>query len=119
MVQISGRVKLRLATSNVDDLSSLSRRIMSPGIQYKSTMSSLRGPIETVVSELKAKHILNDLGEVHLLLSIEVRWTPDTIAISQTAYIDKILAKFGMSEDKWTSQVKGDQRSPAHHLTRA
>lgn len=73
---------------------------------YMPMMSSLRGPIETMVSELKAKYMLNDLGEVHLLLPIEVRWTTDMIAISQTVHIDKILTKFGMSEDKWTPQVR-------------
>lgn len=57
--------------------------------------------IDEVVCELRAKFELKDLGAVRHLLAMEVRRVPSKlIALTQTAYIDKVLEKFGMKNSK-------------------
>lgn len=66
--------------------------------------------IDDVVSQLRAKFKLKDLGPVRHLLAMEVHREPSLfIALTQTAYIDKVLAKFGMQNSKPvpTPQVQG------------
>jgi len=55
--------------------------------------------------QLGCKFKIKDLGELHWLLGIEVKWdcTACTISFSQHAYIDKILKKFGLHDARPSS----------------
>src|SRR5258706_10196813 len=54
--------------------------------------------IENIIISLKAEFKVTDLGTVNWLLGIQIEFLEYGISLSQTAYIDKILKKFGMFE---------------------
>ncbi|KAE9331793.1 hypothetical protein PF008_g15251 [Phytophthora fragariae] len=54
--------------------------------------------IDSVIEELRQKFVMKDLGRVKHLLSMEIYYEPGrTLCLSQSAYIDRPLAEFGMS----------------------
>jgi hypothetical protein len=55
--------------------------------------------IKSVIGELSDKFALKNLGKVKHLLAMEVNYVSDKLlCISQTAYIDRVLERFGMGE---------------------
>jgi hypothetical protein len=55
--------------------------------------------IESVIGEISEKFALKNLGRVKHLLAMEVNYVPGKLlCISQTAYIDRVLERFGMGE---------------------
>ncbi|GMF15570.1 unnamed protein product [Phytophthora fragariaefolia] len=65
--------------------------------------------VEKVVEALGKQFKLRDLGRVKHLLGIEINFVPGKIlCISQTAYIERMLKKFGMDDAK-------SVRSPQMH----
>jgi hypothetical protein len=59
--------------------------------------------IRLVTSQLMEKFKMHDLGMLSFALGIKVDQTRDSIKLSQVAYIDKCLQKFGMSDAKIAS----------------
>ena len=47
---------------------------------------------------LKLEFQVTDMGDLHWLLGMQIEYFQDHIAISQTAYIDKILHRFGLHD---------------------
>ena len=45
---------------------------------------------------LKSEFKVNDMGDLHWLLGLQIEFTETAITLSQAAYADKILARFGM-----------------------
>ncbi|OWZ04704.1 Methylmalonate-semialdehyde dehydrogenase [Phytophthora megakarya] len=71
--------------------------------------------IELVLSELRAKFKLKDLGPVKDLLHMEIEYVPGQVLwMSQRGYIDKVLKRFGMENCRpvSTPQVLGNQPEP-------
>ncbi|KAE8892545.1 hypothetical protein PF005_g6984 [Phytophthora fragariae] len=63
--------------------------------------------IDSVIEEFRQKFVMKDLGRVKHLLSMEIYFEPGrTLCLSQSAYIDRLLAEFGMSN---TSTAKSPQ----------
>lgn len=54
--------------------------------------------MEDIITSLKAKFKVTDLRTVNWLLGIQIKFLESGISLLQTAYIDKILKKFGMFE---------------------
>ena len=46
---------------------------------------------------LKKEFQVTDLGDLHWLLGMKIEYVKDHIAVSETAYLNKILQCFGMS----------------------
>lgn len=63
---------------------------------------SLYGPsgplMESTISLLKNEFEVTDLGHIHWLLGIQIEFTSRGIELSQSAYIDKVLSRFKMSD---------------------
>lgn len=51
-----------------------------------------------VKCQLKSEFAITDMGDLHWLLGIQIKFSRTGIELSQTAYIDKILDRFGMSD---------------------
>jgi len=53
---------------------------------------------ENLKKSLKGEFKLSDLGSLNWLLGIEVQWQDDnsSVTLSQQAYIDQLLVRFGM-----------------------
>jgi len=53
---------------------------------------------EYLKKSLKGEFKLSDLGSLNWLLGIEVQWQGDnsSVTLSQQAYIDQLLVRFGM-----------------------
>ena len=51
---------------------------------------------EALKQALKSEFQLTDLGTLHWLLGLQIEYQPDSIALSQRTYIDKLLLRFGM-----------------------
>lgn len=71
--------------------------------------------IELVISELRAKFKLKDLGPVKDLLHMEIEYVPGQVLwMSQRGYIDKVLKRFGMENCRpvSTPQTLGNQPEP-------
>ena len=49
-------------------------------------------------ASLKREFEVSDMGDLHWLLGIQIEYTSTGIQLSQTAYIDKILLRFGMQD---------------------
>ena len=47
---------------------------------------------------LKREFEVSDMSDLHWLLGIQIEYSSDGILLSQTAYIDKILLRFGMQD---------------------
>ena len=47
---------------------------------------------------LKKEFQVTDLGDLHWLLGMKIEYFADHMAVSQTAYLNKILQRFGMSQ---------------------
>ena len=47
---------------------------------------------------LKLEFQVTDIGDLHWLLGMQIEYFQDHIAISQIAYIDKILYRFGLHD---------------------
>ncbi|KAE9015084.1 hypothetical protein PR002_g14033 [Phytophthora rubi] len=61
----------------------------------------------SVIEELRQKFVMKDLGRVKHLLSMEIHYEPGrTLCLSQSAYIDRLLTEFGMTN---TSTAKSPQ----------
>ncbi|POM77640.1 putative transposable element [Phytophthora palmivora] len=57
--------------------------------------------INKLVKELGATYPLKDLGRVRFLLGMEINFEPGKmLCISQTAYVDRLLKKFGLTDAK-------------------
>ena len=52
--------------------------------------------IDSTKDLLKLEFQVTDMGDLHWLLGMQIEYFQDHIAISQTAYIDKILHYFGL-----------------------
>lgn len=89
---------------------------------------TLYGPpeqlMETTVNALKKEFQVTDMGDLNWLLGIQIEILSDSIRLSQTAYIDKILERFQMSDshptalpiDPNTRLIKEDKPlGPAEH----
>jgi len=57
-------------------------------------------PKEQTINVLKTEFILNDMGELHWLLRIQITFTDDGIPLSQTTFNDNILNRFWMQDCK-------------------
>jgi hypothetical protein len=59
----------------------------------------LYGPIDPMMNNvkntLKSESKVTDLGELHWLLGIQIKFGPKGIELSQTVNIDSILSRFG------------------------
>src|SRR5258705_3094210 len=56
-----------------------------------------KGPvIDTLKDLLKLEFKVTDLGDLHWLLGIQIKYRDHDIALSQSAYIDTILKHFGL-----------------------
>ena len=56
--------------------------------------------IKEVKDKLSTRFKCKDLGDARYILGLEITYTPTGIGISQTAYIHKILMRYGMSESR-------------------
>jgi hypothetical protein len=57
------------------------------------------GPMmKNVKNTLKSEFEVTDLGDLHWLLGIQIKFGPKGIELSQTAYIDSILSRFGLQD---------------------
>ncbi|KAE8896230.1 hypothetical protein PF003_g19948 [Phytophthora fragariae] len=55
--------------------------------------------IDKLIADLQAEFSIKDLGRVHHFLGMEVQYHPGVVlCLSQTAYIDKLLRRFQMTE---------------------
>jgi hypothetical protein len=54
--------------------------------------------LKNLKNTLKSKFEVTDLGDLHWLLGIQIKFGPKGIELSQTAYIDSILARFGLQD---------------------
>jgi hypothetical protein len=54
--------------------------------------------MDSTKAALKQEFEVTDLGDLHWILGIQITYTTSGITLSQTAYIDKILSKFGLNE---------------------
>ena len=52
--------------------------------------------LEDIITSLKTEFKVTDLGTVNWLIGIQIEFLESGIALSQAAYIDKILNRFGM-----------------------
>lgn len=58
-----------------------------------------KGPLlDQTIELLKTEFKVNDLGDINWLLGIQIDMTPEGIKLSQGAFIDKILQRFGMHD---------------------
>ncbi|GMF32442.1 unnamed protein product [Phytophthora fragariaefolia] len=76
---------------------------------YVNDMMVIGNPcdIDTVIEELRQKFEMKDLGCVKHLLSMEIHYEPEVmLCLSQSAYIDRRLVGFGMSN---ASSVRSPQ----------
>lgn len=68
---------------------------------------TLYGPpgalMDTTVKALETEFEVTNMGNLHWLLGIQIEMTRDSIVLSQAAYIDKILARFQMSDSHATT----------------
>jgi hypothetical protein len=63
------------------------------------TLYSPRGlMMNNIKSTLKSEFEVTDLGDVHWFLEIQIKFGPKVIELSQTAYIDSILSRFGLRD---------------------
>ena len=53
-----------------------------------------------LLKDLQAEFALKDLGDLHYLLGIEVKRTPDGLILSQECYASDVLSRSGMSKCK-------------------
>lgn len=61
------------------------------------TLFGESGPLmEETVNALKSEFKVTDMGLLHWLLGIQIEFSDKGISLSQTAFIDKILARFSM-----------------------
>ena len=54
--------------------------------------------MDAVIALLKSEFKVNDMGELHWLLGIQIDFTATGICLSQTTFIDKILDRFSMRD---------------------
>ena len=54
--------------------------------------------IDSTKDLLKLEFQVTDIGDLHWLLGMQIEYFQDHITISQTAYIDKILLRFGLHD---------------------
>jgi hypothetical protein len=70
---------------------------------YDITLYGHPGPMmKHVKKALKYEFNVTDLGDLHWLLSIQIKFEKKGIELSQTAYIDTILLRFGMTDSNPT-----------------
>jgi hypothetical protein len=63
------------------------------------TLYGPSGPMmNNVKNTLKSEIEVTDLGGLHWLLEIQIKFGPKGIELSQTAYIDSILSRFGLQD---------------------
>jgi hypothetical protein len=54
-----------------------------------------RGPLmDTTILALETEFDVNNMGQLHWLLGIQITFNPDSIELSQEAFVDKILEQF-------------------------
>ena len=56
-----------------------------------------------IKKQLSEKFKMNDLGELHYLLGVQVQRKDGTITLDQQQYLTKLLMKFGLSDAKTVS----------------
>lgn len=61
------------------------------------------GHLEQTINLLKSEFKVNDMGDVHWLLGIRIDCDNAGIHLSQTAYIDRILNKFALTDCNFVS----------------
>lgn len=54
--------------------------------------------LDQTVALLKSEFKVNDMGNLHWLLGIQISYSQKGIELSQTAYVDKILSRFAMQD---------------------
>ena len=72
---------------------------------------------------LKLEFQVTDIGDLYWLLGMQIEYFQDHIAISQTAYIDKILHRFGLHDanpgnlplDENHTLIKGTDDTRCHN----
>jgi histone deacetylase 1/2 len=57
--------------------------------------SSSSQPIHALLQDLQASFALNDLGDIHFFLGIEVKHIKDGLCLNEDKYIVDLLAKVG------------------------
>jgi hypothetical protein len=63
------------------------------------TLYGPSGPMmNNVENTLKSEFEVTDLGDLHWLLGTQIKFGPKGIELSQTAYIDSILSRFGLQD---------------------
>jgi hypothetical protein len=63
------------------------------------TLYSPGGPMmNNVKNTLKSEFDVMDLGDLHWLLGIQIKFGPKSIELSQTPYIDSVLSRFGLQD---------------------
>lgn len=60
--------------------------------------SSSSARTQMLKQELEKRFVMRDLGEVQSLLNVRVRKTADGFSLDQCHYIERLLAKYGMSD---------------------
>lgn len=67
--------------------------------------------MDQTVNLLKAEFKVNDLGQLHWLLGIQIEYTNAGISLSQTAFIDRILTRFSMQDcNRVLTPIDANQR---------
>jgi hypothetical protein len=54
--------------------------------------------MNNVKNTLKSEFEVTDLGDLHWLLGIQIKFGPKGIELSQTVYIDSIISRFGLQD---------------------
>jgi hypothetical protein len=54
--------------------------------------------MNNVKNTLKSEFEVTNLGDLHWLLGIQIKFGPKGIELSQTTYIDSILSRFGLQD---------------------
>jgi hypothetical protein len=54
--------------------------------------------MKNIKNILKSEFEVTDLGDLHWLLGIQIKFGPTGIELSQIAYIDSILLRFGLRD---------------------
>jgi Reverse transcriptase (RNA-dependent DNA polymerase) len=64
------------------------------------TSTSLEHEIESIKQEIAKLYTIKDLGKAEYFLGIHFQYSPGSIKLSQTAYIQKLLDRFNMTNCK-------------------
>jgi hypothetical protein len=54
--------------------------------------------MNNIKNTMKSEFEVTDLGDLHWLLGIQIKFGPKGIELLQTAYIDSILSRFGLQD---------------------